>query len=110
MYRKPGSTITAVEIVASMYDGPIPADVLIDARAEDAAFRNNPKAFEARAALEGIAWNTRSARESIARIRTFANKGDRLSAETERRQILPAHLAARRQYRAQMNKIMKEVA
>jgi hypothetical protein len=38
MYRKPGSTMTAVETVSAMFDGPIPHDVLIEARAEDARF------------------------------------------------------------------------
>ena len=37
-YRKPGSTMTAVEVVSAIYDGPIPHDVLIEARAEDARF------------------------------------------------------------------------
>jgi hypothetical protein len=38
MYRKPGSNMTAVEVVSAMYDGYIPADVMMQARAEDARF------------------------------------------------------------------------
>jgi hypothetical protein len=37
--RQPGSNMTAVEIVSLRYDGPIPADVMMQARAEDSAFR-----------------------------------------------------------------------
>lgn len=38
MYRKPRSNMSAVEVVSAMYDGPIPADIMMCARAEDSAF------------------------------------------------------------------------
>ena len=38
-FRRPGCSMTAVEIVSLRYDGPIPADVMMQARAEDSAFR-----------------------------------------------------------------------
>ncbi len=43
MFRKPNSTMSAVEVVSAMYDGYIPGDVLMQARAEDARFAaDNP--------------------------------------------------------------------
>ena len=38
MFRQLNSTMTAVEIVSARYDGPIPANVMMEARAEDARF------------------------------------------------------------------------
>ena len=98
MFRKPNSTMTAVEIVSSMYDGPIPADIMMQARAEDAAFRADPKSAAISDAVDGIAWNTLRAHESIGRIRDARAVGDLLSAESERKQVLASHLQARRRY------------
>lgn len=110
MYRKPGSTMTAVEVVASRYDGPIPHDVLMEARAEDARFAASPASFAAEDATSGVAWNTRCARDVITKIRGLNAAGKVSAAEHERDWTLCCHLKARRLYQAQVRQIMQGVA
>ena len=110
MFRKPSSTMTAVEIVSAMYDRAIADDVMLQARAEDAAFDAEPNAVAMQAALTGISWNTMRARESIERIRNATKVGDLLSATSERKQVLPAHMKARRQYQQELATLRTAVA
>jgi hypothetical protein len=107
MYRKFGSTMSAVSIVYSMYDGPVPAAALAAAHAEDDAHDANPQKFWADAALRAIDRNTRCARESIARIRRFRKEGNSYGVANECSQILPCHLAARREYQATRNAVLR---
>lgn len=107
MYRKPGSTMTAVEVVSAMFDGPIPADVLMQARAEDSAYNADPRRVSADQATGNVRWNTRCARESIALIRKLIADGKTSAAEHERTWTLCAHLKARRQYQTQVRQIMQ---
>ena len=110
MYRQPGSNMTAVEVVSAMHDGPIPADVMMAARAEDDAYRANPVRFMTAAAEAGLRWNTDHARKSIARIRALIAEGKPKHAEAERVQILCAHLKARRESQAILRNIAQGVA
>jgi hypothetical protein len=94
--------MTAVEIVSAMYDRQVPADVMMQARAEDAAFNDDPSVVAMQAAFDGIIWNTMRAHESIERIRDATKAGDLLTATSERKQVLPVHMRARRQYQREL--------
>ena len=48
MFRQPGNPMTAVEIVSCRYDGPIPADVMAQARAEDSRFAAENPSYKRR--------------------------------------------------------------
>jgi hypothetical protein len=99
--------MSAVEVVAAMYDGPIPPDVLMQARAEDARYKANPARFAADEALGNVAWNTRCARECIAKIRQLIAAGKLGAADHEKSSTLCIHLNARRQYQAEARQLMK---
>ena len=110
MYRKPGSNMTAVEVVSAMYDSYIPHDVLMQARAEDARYEADPARFAAEAAARGVAWNTKCARETILKIRNLLDAGKTSLADHEKNWTLCVHLRARRQYQAQARQLTQEVA